>query len=358
MSFVTVPQYAFPRSPEGAQSAATVLTAGTTLDLNGVGQYMAYVDFMPSTETIDRAFFRIHDATTGCDALVRVETIDDATGLPTGTLVHANASQTVTIASGGADYEVTFPGTFSITRGTKFALVIAQSSGTPVAVRMSYFREWKYAEGIPYVIDFDANAATRHNLSILAGLGTSGSAVSFRDIWPINAVTAESFANTDAPDTIGNKMVIDAPMRVCGAWAWVDADATGTLKLYDTDGVAVLASAAIDTNVPPTSAPYVAYYMFATSVELPAGTYYLAAEATSGSDIRIFSATFYSAAWRAGSPMGGDRLTYSTCTQTPTSTASWTDDATKQAFMGLIIDGIESGGGGGGGGETSHVFAS
>jgi hypothetical protein len=98
--------------------------------------------------------------------------------------------------------------------------------------------------------------------------------------------------------------------------------------------------------------PYFVY--FATSVELAAGTYWLAVEATGGANIGLSYCVFYSAGFRAGSPMGGDSLTYATCTQTPTSTGDWTTTDTTQAFIGLIIDGISDGAGGGG--ESFHAF--
>ena len=78
----------------------------------------------------------------------------------------------------------------------------------------------------------------------------------------------------------------------------------------------------------------------------------MAAEATTISGIGLGAITFANARWRSASPMGGADFCYTSCTSPPTSTASWTNITTKQAFIGLIIDGIEMGGGG----ETSHVF--
>lgn len=359
MSFVTVPPYFRTQPPSNASSAVAIQTTGTGADLNGVGHYVAWVDYMPRTATIDRVFFRITSATTGCTALVRIETVDTATGLPTGTLVHANASQSVVITTGAANYEVTFgAGSFSIADNTLIAIVVAQSSGTPVAVQFTQFSRDNIASGVPYLIDYDSSAVMRPSFALCMGLGEAGGgAVSMRHLWPVDAASTITFNSTNTPDTVGNKIVLAAPVRARGAWVWVDADAEGTVKLYGTDGATVIASAPIFTSIPPTTAPYIAYYDFSAPVELPAGTYYLAVEATTGSDLRVFSCTFLDSGWRLGSPLDGS-MVYATCTQTPTSTASWTETATDQAFMDLIIDGIESGGGGGGGGETSHVFAS
>jgi hypothetical protein len=50
-------------------------------------------------------------------------------------------------------------------------------------------------------------------------------------------------------------------------------------------------------------------------------------------------------------------MNFASCTQTPSSTSSWTVTQHKQAFIAPIFSGSELGGGGGTGGETSHVFA-
>lgn len=93
---------------------------------------------------------------------------------------------------------------------------------------------------------------------------------------------------------------------------------------------------------------------FTSSVELAAGTYWLAVEATTGTNIGIATITFASSTWRSGSPFGADKITYAACTQTPANTGSWTVTETKQAMLGLIIDGID--GGASSGGQTAHVF--
>lgn len=357
MSFVTVPQYLWPRVPTN-QTGAPSIVSSSLYNINGVGEYVAWVFSMPETATISKCFWAIASATTGCTCLARVETVDTATGLPTGTLAHANASQSVVIASGAANYEITFPGTFSLSQGTIYALVIAQSSGTPVAIQPASFSDDNSQTGLPYVVDFDASAAARFTAALCVGLGKSGGGgVPLIHAWPISGVGMDFYQATDTPDTIGNSITTSAPMRVAGVWAWIDADSTGTIKLYAADGSTVLGSAAIDTNIPPSNSAYLNYCYFTTSIELPAGTYYLAAEATGGANIGLAYCDFTSADWLGASPMGGDAVVYATCTQTPANTASWTTTSTRQAFIGMIIDGIESGGGGGGG-ETSHVFAS
>jgi hypothetical protein len=95
-------------------------------------------------------------------------------------------------------------------------------------------------------------------------------------------------------------------------------------------------------------------YFFSSSIELPAGSYYLAVEATGGANIAIGYCDFPTADWREGSPMGDGKMTYATCTQ-PAGT--WTTTTTRQAFIGLIVDGIEGGGGGSGSGISQGLHS-
>lgn len=354
MAFVTIPETHWPNKP-ATWATTPNLGASTNLDLNGTGQWVAWVGQVKQAATIDRYFFRVGGATTGCDALVRVETVDTSTGLPTGTLVHANATDAVTITSGAADYANNFDGTFSLTQGQLIAFVISVSSGTPSGVNFAFWDDDGAAVGFPYLIDFDASATLRSTLSICAGLGISGSgAMPLPKMWPINAVSNETYNSGSAPDTIGNRIVVDAPIRVAGVYCWTDQDGDATIKLYGTDGATVLASAALYTAIPPITSSQLCEVRFTSSVELAAGTYWLAVEATTGTSIGLSTITFVSSTWRSGSPFGADKITYAACTQTPTNTGSWTVTETKQAMLGLIIDGVDDGASSGG--QTAHVF--
>jgi hypothetical protein len=354
MSIVTVPAFCFPELPSTPAAAPSILGAAT-LDINGTSEYVAFVFSCPKTVTVDSVFFRVNAASQGCTATVRIETVDAATGVPSGNLPDANATTTVNITNGAANYEVTFPGTFTLTNGTLYAIYIGAPTSvtTPIGINFATFADDGGNIGMPYAIDYDTSADYKDSLAPCFGLGLSGgSALFIKKLWPISAAATETFSSTSTPDIIGNKITIKAPMRVCGAWAWVDLDEAATIRLYNTDGSGILGSAQAYKNVPANIAQYINIFQFSGSVELPAGDYYLAAEATTITGIGIGAITFSNARWRSASPMGGADFCYTSCTSPPTGVGSWTNTTTKQAFIGLIIDGIEAGGGG----ETSHVF--
>lgn len=346
-------------------------TGGIILDINSQYEKVAMVFVAPSTNYIDGVFFKLSQVTTGCTLNVRIEQVDTATGEPNGVLISSTAGResatTVTVSAAGNFY-AQFPqdeelGSFELTQGTLCAVLFRVASGTPSGIHFATFQDDNAACGMPYCLDYDGTTSTQSVtfvdnrapvMGILVGQGT----YQIKHFWPFTSVQVETFGATSTPDTIGNRLQITAPSRICGARVWVDSDSTGTIKLYDKNGSTVLASANIYASVPPVETAHVAEYFFSQSVDLAVGNYYLAVEATSAT-IGIATMTFPTSpvnyAWRS-SPLGAGTLAYATCTQTPTSTSSWTITTSKQAFITPIFSGSELGGGAGGG-ETSHVFA-
>lgn len=349
MSITSLPRYDMPSNV----STTPTLGGAATLDINSVTQWIAAVFMMPEEKIIDRVFFRVNTAASAsCTVRVTIEEINPATGEPNGTILVGPTD--VTVTNSVNDYLVFFSTPATITKGKLCCVRIAGQAGTPSAVNIGVFSDDNAGSGLPYCIDFDTTATLRDNLAPNIGVGASdgSTAVQIKHFWPISSVTTETFNSSSTPDTIGNRMVVDVPVRFCGAKIWLDADAAGTIKLYDKDGSTVLTSTEISATVPPSTVAYVAEYIFTGSANLTSGTYWLALEATTATGIGLSTMTFPNAQWRNASPLGGGSLTYATCTQTPTSTGSWTVNTSKQAFLAPIFDGFEAGGGG----ETSHVF--
>jgi hypothetical protein len=140
----------------------------------------------------------------------------------------------------------------------------------------------------------------------------------------------------------------------------MDADSTGTIKLFDADGATLLRSINFDGGTPPSASPFVSDFYFSSPITLPPNDYWLVAQATSATSLQIYSFNFYSAKFLNGSPMGGNTLagTYTNITASlPASVSDWAIPSTNSQYaMVPIIDGVELSGGGGG--ETSHVFSS
>ena len=372
MSIASTREYRMPTNVATIPS----LGGGASFDIANINEKVAIVFMAPETNFIDGLFFKIESvgAGTNCNMEVRIEQVDTANGEPNGVLISSTpqreSSASVTVSAAG-NYTVTFPVDddglpFELSQGTLCAILFRPTSGGTVSnIHFSTFSDDKAAWGMPYCIDYDGATSSqtahyRDNIAPVVGLYSSSGGYPINHLWPVTSVALDQFGSTSTPDTLGNSFTISAPVRISGVRAWVDADSTGTIKLYGTNGSTVLASVAIHAGVPPSSNAHIVEYYFSSSVDLAVGTYYIAVEAT-GSTIGLSTMTFPSSPFSllGSSPLGGASMVFSSCTQPPTSTASWTNTSSKQAFLTPIFSGYEIGGGaGGGGGETSHVFAS
>lgn len=346
MSIVSIPKYMMPTNV----AASPTLGGITTFDIGAAGEYTAVIFSMPETARVKGFYFRVHSGT-GCTVIVTLETVN-ASGEPNG-VVDPAATYTLTIPTSGAgDYNRTFGdgSGFEIAQGTILAFKITYSSGSPSNLFMGYLLDDNANSGLPYVIDHDGSVQPRDSIAPnIAIVTTNDTALQIKHCWPINAVATETYRSSSSPNTIGNALEIYAPCRISGASVWVDADSTGIIKLYDSNGN-VLASANVSANIPVSASAFVNEYYFSAAVDLLPGTYYLGLEGTSASaDVGLSTMTFPASFFRSGSPLGGASLTYATRNQ---STGAWTTTATKQSFIAPILSGFDTGGGGG----TSHVF--
>lgn len=351
MAIVGLDQLLFlPPAPGFAPNAATPNFSTTPIRLNAAGDYVAFVLSANRSGDVEEIFWRTGPVTTGCTVDVRLETVDTTTGLPTGTLVNAgaNASQVVANTDDNQAFQTALGTAATLTRGELYAVVFDVLSGTPSSLCIACFVDPSSLQS-PYVIEYDGTASLISGYAPIMGLLYSGGVYQGTPgAWPITNVWTQSYAATDSPDTYGAAFSLSHQSRVCGFWFWGEFDGDGTAKLYDSDGATVLESAAIYENVAPSGSSLLQSFFFGSSVTLAEDTtYYLAIEATDSTDIVMYGVEFSSAAWRDASPLGG-RWQLAQCTQSPTGTGDWTNTGTKQAFIGLIVDGLEEAGGGGG----------
>ena len=354
MSLVSIPRYMMPTK---ISAAPTLAGGGTSFDINGIGEWVAVIFAMPETATISGYYFRVHSAAQGCNAIVTLENVTD--GVPSG-VTNAFATSAITISnspSTSVDYSGSFTSPFVVNQGTILAFKIAYTTGgsVPSSVSIGVLSDDNGGSGLPYCLEFDAslqspNDGLSPNFCLLKSDNT---AVQIKHCWPINAATTETFSSAANPTSIGNLLTVNAPCQISGASIWLDADTSGTLKLYRVvSGVeTLLASTSVSINLPNSSAMFMVDYYFSAPVDLsPGTTYYLVVEAVAGT-LGIGTMTFANANYRSGSPLGGDSLTYAT----RTSGGVWSTTSTKQTFLAPILTAFDTGGGVVGG-ETSHVF--
>ena len=93
---------AVPSRPQGtASNGNAAFFAVGVIDAND--EKVAFVVLLQKAGDISTVHFRTGTVTTGDDVLVRLETVDQTTGNPTGTLWGTTTSATVTVADGDDD---------------------------------------------------------------------------------------------------------------------------------------------------------------------------------------------------------------------------------------------------------------
>lgn len=360
MSIVKTPLWTVPELPGDINAEPT--TAGATqFGMTALGNYVSYIGQMPSTETFDSVFFKIFTLVAGTSAVVKIDGLNTSTGTPNGILVHPAASALVALGSTG-DYYVQFAEPFTVPMGDFFCITIQQSGSRVPSLQFAQFVDDGFLSGFPYI---SQSSVPRTTFSALFGIGLNGiSAVPLTFCWPMSSVGAGgptaggiggaiTLSGSSNINCIGNKILINAPVRARGIRTWIDLDGNCTANLFDVDGTTILRTASGFISVPNSNAMYRHDLIFSSPITLIAGnTYYVAISATSPSNsIGIATANFPTSAWRTGSPMGGADVYYTEC-KNPTSTLSWRDDLKRQTFIGLLVDGIDNGIV-----ETSSVFA-
>lgn len=362
MGMVTVPQHFFPVPPFGQADTAANFTAMGTM--NASGDRVAWVFQCPKAGTLDQCEIRIGTNTNNPDNGIRISFQDlNASGDP----------------DGGQDQFRDF--TSALSSGLWVTPGLMTSDGTDTGVKRTVTRGQWLAVVIDFVSfvasDAFSIAALRTDQITIGGLcysddGTTGSyvkgssslspvlALKYDDgsyaefawpCWAVSSINTFNYSSGSTPDERANKFVPNAPMRVCGAWFYIDANADYDIVLYDS-GSSVLASKTVDKDYGRGGTPIGPMpVLFDTAVSLSAGSTYRIAHKPSASASIIYSYVCPGAAYINALPWGSLAAVMSTRTDG----GSWSDSTAEQLLGGLIIDGRDDGTGGGGGGTRAYV---
>lgn len=339
MAISSIPFLFYP-SPPAYTATGTTPFLGNGLTL-AAGNYVAYPFQAPETGTITGVGFRTGTVGTGCTVDVRLETIDSATGSPTNTLVGTNTNITQVVANTDDNiwFNVVFTSGASVTKGQVLALVFRVSSGTPASF---YFKTTDDSSAdYPFAL---TSSSTRRIGPNCAAINYGGTYYPVDNMYPFTSITTRTFNNTSTPDVRGVKFSLPVPLRVCGCWVWTSSGGDFSVKLYNSDGVTVLASIAWDKDYSKTSGGGVYKLRFTAAVELSANvSYRLAVEPSTSTDLDVYEYGVSSAALMGAAPCGSNFML--TTAKDPTGVGSWTDTSTSGMYMGLMIDGFSDGAG-------------
>lgn len=312
--------------------------AVTTLD--DTGEYSAGIFFAPVTDTITKVSFRTGTVTTGGDVDVRIETLG-TDGLPSGTLwgTNTNVIQTIAATDDNVWFEVTLTSPASVVMGDLFCIVVRHVSGASSVVRdnNSTYIQW------PQSAVNTGTPTTAASIPVMSIYFNTNGYFPIGIISPYSAITGRTFNNTSTPDVRGNKFVAPFDCKCSGFIIRADFDASATIKLYDSDGVSVLASFSNGVDYPAITASSSNRVIFNTEADLIAGqTYYIGLEPDTGTNITIQELISPSSAVRAQGPYGANAVAVTA--KDPSGTGSWTEIPEAVYPISILISEITTGG--------------
>jgi hypothetical protein len=319
-----------------------------TILINAAGEGIGAAIVIPKAGAIRKIGFRTATITTGGDVDCRVETLD-AAGIPSGTLWAANTNDVITIA--GADDNVwkwsdAFGADATVAVGDTLAIIVVGAAATTLNGNVtSTVLGSTEQRGYPHGLTNTASWAKSQNAMDLAVEYADGSRPHILGLFPVTAFATTSYNLNSSPDEIGMKFTIPFACKVIGVVS-SGVSAAGTtfaVKLYDTDGVAVLASRAAIDGDHTFSGASGRMFLFTTEATLVAGsTYRVSYLPETATNILIDEFTVNEAATMEAHPMGTSWFR-----STRTDGGGWTDTATdRRPLIGLVISALDDGAGG------------
>lgn len=345
--------YAWPPYPAGTTNGQLQGPAA----FGASGAY-ATVFQAPRTGNIRTFHYATGNVTTGATIDVRAETVDPATGDPSGTLIATNTNGSQVIASG--DDSVFFATTLTadapVTIGDQIALVLQLPGG---GGSMS-FGAFQLGSGsnLPYGDQLQPPTwAKANNILCFAAEYSDGIVVPIPGVLPpCTAQTTPNVNSGSTPNVYAMRFSSAIARRVVGAWTYFDTDGPCVVQLVSTAynsgaGTGILAGNDIDPEIRRDNALNLRIALFPASFDLvPGTTYRLIQRPTTGTN-SIFN--YYNTNSQKGlDAWGFGCLSIAT---DPTGDGDWTNfnsGTFRWAPMGLLIESDGTGGGSGGGAFT------
>lgn len=305
---------------------------------------------VPRTGSIRTIRFATLTVTSGATVDVRLETVDLATGDPSGTLwgTTTNASVVIANADDNTFFSATLTADAAATVGEFMALAIKNPGASFGSMSLSGVNVGTDAN-LPYGDSFSGAAYTKTNVFLTFALEYSdGVIVPVPGILPPStSQTALTVSTSTTPDVVGNLFTALAPMRVGGAWVFLDRDGDIHVRLVNTAynqgaGTGILATAFLDVNVRRDAAQRPTPVLFQAPYDLVQGTNYrLIVEPSTTTSV---SFPYYNTATAncLNAVGGGGCLTTA---KDPTGNGDWTNynsGTFRWAPMGLLVGGIDN----------------
>jgi hypothetical protein len=346
-------------------TANVSLIGASTVFLDAADEGYAAVWNQEESKTLSAATVAVGTVTTGSTMELRIETVDPATGFPSGSLVAAGASatQVVNAADDNVVFTISLTTPVALTAGTDYAIVFKQptaSSGNLQFECASTFMDPGVGKpyglqntGVSPSVSWSKKSSEAPSFALTYNDGTICVP---RGVFPVHGSGITLTLNTGTtPDVAGMLFTPAFSFRVIGAWAGASIGGDANFRLVSTayhqvNATGILATGAVDKDIRGNTGATILRSYFTSPYTVIAGTSYrLILEPSTATSVSLYATGVLSSdiakAW-LGIP------NCLTTAKDPTANGSWTDySAASPGYripcMGLIIDAIDLSSGGG-----------
>lgn len=333
-------------------SNAIANPAHQSVTVSTSGHKIAPMVQAPKTGNIINVMMTLSSTVSGT-VTVTIETIDPTNGNPTGTLVDANATQTITITGGATPttYTATFPGNVPVTRGQFVALVLQSNSTNMLFYSVNNDNSVAWPCTNIFTGTWAKNASCGAHILFGYDDGTFPSVCGTQP--PVTSIASPAISNATNPKIIGNLFTPTFNCKISGFSYLGQFNATHDFRFYDSDGTTLLASGVIERFVCKNTGLYLRYYMFTSEITLTKNTAYrLVLVPTSTTAVTMRDYVYASVDDLNNSEMGAMLYKTESNVASPTGNGDWTNTNTRRnaiwPVLSALDDGIDTGGGGGG----------
>ncbi len=348
MALVAVPGgFYYPPYAPGAHDSTSSSAA-----IDAADERQEFICEASQAGELAKVIFLTGTVTTGATVDVRLETVDLATGLATGTLLdtNSNASQVIDDTDDNTQFVVTLTATATVTQGQKYAIVIVNPAADFGNMRFLEYNPQGTSTNFPYSVEAVdvkqpqyACMGVIYDSDVYHGLPHFG--------YVITSSPTATFSTATTPEQGGLRFSVPFDCVVRGLWIVMDSDGTGEMRLLDGPDIDndILATATFDNDVRYLNSFRIHHLMFDGDASLSKDTFYrLVIQPLDTNTVRPFL-QLYSEVAHMDLSAGGQNFHYTTA-KDPTIEGDWTQTLTTRPLIGLWIVEVHDGAGGGGGG--------
>lgn len=333
--------------PFPAYDGSTALYSGLLID--AAGEKAAFLFQAPNTGTIDQLGWRTMTVTTGATVDVRLETVDAATGFPSGTLwaTNTNGSQVVASTDDNTWFNTSLTAGASVNKGQWLAMVIVNPA-SPGNMNIARVDELLVTSDIsPFIAQYTTTWAKQVSYSPVCAVRYSGgNYYAIEGMYPFSNLGSLFFSNSSTPDEIGNIFQMPFPCRVTGFWKAGSTDGDMDVVLYDSNGSTPLLTLAVDKDIHTFTSNAVGVGRFDSTVNLAKDTdYRIVLKPTTTTAVSLLGVSVPAVAMMDA--LCGGQKVHNT---SRTDGGSWSQTTTDRMMIGILFDALDDGAGGGAGG--------